>query len=177
MIIISFVGVTCCLVGETLMKSSDPASVIKSLLGRHNIDNNNSDNNSNDGIYSGSDDSHGSSSSTSSSTYASMLMSGPLIKTCGMINIDDVKVSLSSGANLIGNNKRRYRILTFIELLSILPFISSIHPFIYIYMYINQSYFHTYLSICFHLSIYLSFHAYGLFIHYLLVSIDFISIL
>ena len=108
------------------MKSSDPASVIKSLLNRNNIDNN-----SNSGA---SDDSHdrsssSSSSSSSRSTCASMLMSGPLIKTCGMINVDDVKVSLSSGANLIGSNRSNDKILFFIHIYSfIYPFI---HPSIY----------------------------------------------
>jgi len=107
------------------MKSSDPASVIKSLLNRNNIDNNSNS--------SGSDDSHDRSSS-SSSTCASMLMSGPLIKTCGMINVDDVKVSLSSGANLIGSNRSNDKILIYIYIHSfIYPSIHlSIHPSIYI---------------------------------------------
>ena len=117
------------------MKSSDPASVIKSLLNRNNIDNNSNS--------SGSDDSHDRSSS--SSTCASMLMSGPLIKTCGMINVDDVKVSLSSGANLIGSNRSNDKILIFIYIHSfiypsIYPFI---HPSIYAYKnhFLNQTYF------------------------------------
>lgn len=120
------------------MKSSDPASIIKSLLNRNSIDNYSNS--------SGSDDSHDSSSS-SSSTCASMLMSGPLIKTCGMINVDDVKVSLSSGANLIGSNRSNDKILTFINIhLSINPsiylflhpsinpfFQKSFHPSIFLY--------------------------------------------
>ena len=106
------------------MKSSDPASVIKSLLNRNNIDNNSNS--------SGSDDSHDRSSS-SSSTCASMLMSGPLIKTCGMINVDDVKVSLSSGANLIGSNRSNDKILIFIYIHSF------IYPTIYPFIHLNQS--------------------------------------
>jgi len=100
-------GVTCCLVGETLMKSSDPASIIKSLLGKDNTDNsyNNVDNynNSSDSSSNNNNNNNNNNNDKSSkSTYISMSMNGPLIKTCGMVNVDDVKVALSNGVNLIG---------------------------------------------------------------------------
>ena len=66
-------GVKGCLVGETLMKASDPRSVIRSLF------------------Y-----------SSSSSSSLSSLQSSLVVKTCGMQEVDDVKVALQSGANLIG---------------------------------------------------------------------------
>jgi len=65
-------GVSCCLIGETLMKSSNPTRTIHELLGK-----------------------------SDSSQHASNSGS-ELVKICGMVNLEDVNTAISSGADLIG---------------------------------------------------------------------------
>lgn len=64
-------GVSCCLIGETLMKSTNATRTILELLGKVEVEQHSS-------------------------------ADTEIVKICGMVDSEDVKVALSSGADLIG---------------------------------------------------------------------------
>jgi len=73
-------GVSCCLIGETLMKSADPRATVEELLAED------------DELASTSGGVGGGGSKAST----------PLVKTCGMTSVSDAEVALQAGSNMLG---------------------------------------------------------------------------
>ena len=104
------VGITMCLIGESLMRSANPATAIASLclnpndFASMNHHNNNNNDNSNDNDNNGTTD--------TTNRHAMVGRSGggggayiggtQCIKICGITNVTDAMIACQAGANLIG---------------------------------------------------------------------------
>eukprot|EP01041_Mallomonas_annulata_P007220 gene7220-14723_t len=87
-------GVSCCLIGEALMKAVDPRAMIRSLLSEERENTNN-----NDDITSSSSSSD---TAVDINSKTNTKTSPPLVKVCGLTRVEDAQAAIRSGAGLLG---------------------------------------------------------------------------